>query len=111
MRAGRLNRLIQIETKTTVLDPEGSFTETWRLWKKVWAEVSQIKGEEQFAAGGVRFAIAYRLTFRWIASGRINVGTNRVNLEGRILDIEAVEDMNMPRKQISLVCTEGMTDG
>jgi len=46
IRAGRLDRKITIERKTTTTDSIGGVVETWATWKTAWSEVVPVSGRE-----------------------------------------------------------------
>jgi SPP1 family predicted phage head-tail adaptor len=69
MRAGRMDRLIRIETLTVGKDAQGGETRTWALLAEVWAEVKPLSGTERLLAAQVtaqallKFRIRYRDDF------------------------------------------------
>ena len=50
MRAGRLDRIILIQRKTTSADSFGEPIETWATVATVWAEMVPVRGQERYAA-------------------------------------------------------------
>lgn len=50
MRAGRLDRLITIQRKTSAVDSFGEPIETWATLVTVWSEMIPVRGQERYAA-------------------------------------------------------------
>lgn len=69
MRAGRLDRRIQIQTLTVTRDAHGGQLQTWTTLATVWAQVIPMRGKELFEAAQfqpgaeVKFVIRYRDDF------------------------------------------------
>lgn len=66
MRAGRLNRRIQIQSYTETQDSLGEITQAWSTTATVWAAIEPLNGREYLEARAineetrVRFRIRYR---------------------------------------------------
>jgi head-tail adaptor len=50
MRAGRLDRKIELQRKTTSLSASGSSIETWSTFATRWASVAPVRADERFSA-------------------------------------------------------------
>lgn len=53
IEAGKLNRRIQLQSRTRSRDGQGGITETWTTYSTVWASMRPIRGDERLAAGVV----------------------------------------------------------
>lgn len=90
MRAGDLDRTIEIQTFTTTTDGVGKEKKNWTPLYTVRAKVTPVRGEERFAAlqntaaAEVKFKIRYREDISTL---------NRIVYEGRTYDIVAVMEL------------------
>jgi len=65
MRAGRMDRLIRIETLTVGKDTQGGPTESWALLAEVWAEVKAFSGTERLLAAQVTPQALLKFRIHW----------------------------------------------
>ena len=59
-----MNRIIELQTKTTVNDLYGSEVETWTPLDKVWAEKLEVKPSERFIKTSARTVNTSQAKFR-----------------------------------------------
>lgn len=65
MRAGKLDRRITLQTRTAVQSVSGEYTETFANLATVWAEVTDLRGREFFAAQQKNADVTTRFRIRW----------------------------------------------
>jgi SPP1 family predicted phage head-tail adaptor len=69
MRAGRLDRKITIQRKTTTVEESGQATETWAdLAANRWAAVLPLAGDERFAVPEIGANQQAEFQVRWSSS-------------------------------------------
>ena len=90
MQAGRLDRRITIERKTTVPDEVGDPVESWAELSTRWANVKHQGGREFLAAGAERTEARTVFTIRYFDGLR---RTDRINYDGAIYDVEAINEL------------------
>jgi len=93
VRAGEKNRRIEIQKVTTVKNSLGELTETWAIFREVWAKVSYInmrKGGEAFAA--MMIQSEQWLIFKTDYIAGISPKTHRIKWEGKIYDIRSANE-------------------
>lgn len=105
MRAGKLRHLISIETPTST---KGKFSDkvvTWELFRKVWANIETLKGNERATASASWPTSDVKITLRYIAGV---LPTMRVVYEGSIYSILNVNDVELNHQEIILTTETGM---
>lgn len=110
MLAQRLRHRITLQQKTVTQDPLGTaITQAWSDWLAAEpAEVVPLSGREFIQAGGKHAAVTARITIRW----RPGVdATMRVLFDGGIYNIEAVLPDPSGRRWLTLMVSEGASDG
>lgn len=103
MRAGRLRHRVRLERKTTADDGAGGVTETWAHYKSVYAAVIPLAGQELFAAQQVMPRVSHRVELRYDSGVTADM---RVNHRDRILDIQAVLNIDERDRETHLLCEE-----
>lgn len=91
MRAGRKDRRIIIEAQTTAKSSFGSDTETWALYKEVWAEVMPVQGDERNGADQLTSEAFTNFRVDYISA--ISPKTHRIKYEGKIYDIRYTQEI------------------
>lgn len=87
MRAGKMDRLITIQTFTTTQNDYGEPVETWTTLASVWAERVPMSGREAFAADQLAALSLVKFKIRY----RSDVDTkNRILDAGSYYDIRSV---------------------
>lgn len=67
MRAGKLDRRIAIQRKTTTQTSDGEPVETWSTLSERPASVQTIQGDERFASEQLSAVTQFLFTVRWAA--------------------------------------------
>jgi len=83
----RLNKRIEIQTKSTTNDESGGFKNTWATSKKVWAEIKPTDLYENFEGEKISEKISHIITTRYISDLRIN---NRIKYNDRMFNIKGI---------------------
>jgi SPP1 family predicted phage head-tail adaptor len=103
MQAGKLNRRVTIEQKSTVQDAYGQPVETWTEVATVWADIRDQTGKEYFAAQATQNPVQTKITIRYRAgilpAMRVVHGSGTYN-------IEAV--LGQDKISLLLMCSRGL---
>jgi SPP1 family predicted phage head-tail adaptor len=87
------NDLIEIQQVTETRSTEGGVTETWSTFKKVWAKVEQVSGNENYTADMIvyndvkSFEIYYNI-------GQSVTAKMKIIYRNETYDITSIEDKN-----------------
>ena len=103
MRAGRLRQRVQIKTPVEARNAYGERITTWSTLATVWAAVEPIRGREFFEAETVQAEITHRVILRYYPG---IVPRYRVVFEGRVLEIQAVINVDERSRELQLMCRE-----
>ena len=100
---GRMDRLIDIQEKTTAQDGAGQPIEDWTdLSTNVWAEWIPVSGREFFAAQQTNATALAQFRIRYRSD--ITVGSHRIVYDGNTYDIaEAEEDKRFGYKEFLFI--------
>jgi len=109
MRAGTLDQLITIESRADTVNGFGQSVPTWSIFAAdVPAAYEPARGREYFAAQALTVAESARFRIRWLSGV---VAGQRVQYDGKIWDIAAVEEMYRRQRETHLYCSTGLTLG
>ena len=87
MQAGKLDKRVTIQQRSTTQDAYGQPVETWADVATVWAGIEDISGREYFAAQSTQNAVQTKITIR---NGLSILPAMRVVQGSDIYQIEAV---------------------
>jgi len=90
MRAGALDRRIEIQRAEVVQDEYGQPIETWVTVADCAAEVRPLKGIERFTAEQLAAHVDTRFRIRWLPD---ITPQNRIVFDGRAYDVQAVLEL------------------
>ena len=107
-RSGAFRHQIIIEHHTEVTDEFGQAIKTWATFVTPFAAVKPLRGQELFASQQYNAKITTRIRTRYMANITADM---RVSFGGRLFNIESVIDPDERKKEIHLMCSEGMNDG
>jgi SPP1 family predicted phage head-tail adaptor len=103
--AGKLNRRVSLQTRTTTSDSGGGVTEVWSTasGNTRWARVRSLSGWEQDRANQQAAAIQWEVTLRY--DGDVTANGFRILYGARVLNIRAVlpDERNA---MMALLCEE-----
>lgn len=88
MRAGRKDKRIEIQALTEGKGDYGADTETWTLYKEVWAIMIPIGGREPYVSN--QFTSELDTLFRIDYISGISPKTYRIKYKGLVYDIYSV---------------------
>lgn len=103
MQAGRLRHRIQIKTPVEARNSYGERIVTWSTLATVWASVEPLRGREFLDAEQVQAEISHRVRMRYYPGILPNY---RVVFGGRVLEIQAVINVNERNREMQLMCKE-----
>ena len=104
MRAGELNKLIDIQQVSHVSDNMGGTTDTWSAYaSSIWAAIWPISAKEQVMSAREEMEITHRVKIRYLsgltAKMRIKYGT-------RYFDITSIINTEERGKEMILLARE-----
>lgn len=103
MRAGRLRRRVQLQSKTTTRNDYGEPVETWSTQATVWARVRVGRGQEMRRGDVADAQYTHEIGIR----ERSDVDERwRALWNGRTLDIVGVSPPEKPGGEMVLMCKE-----
>lgn len=108
IQAGSLNRVVQVQERSNVVDDFGQQQLVWNTVLTARASVEPLSGTEVVAAGALLGQTMLSVTMRYRPS--INVGM-RLVYEGAIYNILNVLDDQARHRKLTLTCSEGTTRG
>lgn len=99
---GRRHRVLIQEAKETRTD-KGSVSVQWlTVWKR-WAEITAVSGSEVYAGRTLHAETSHLVVFNFVKGLTVK---HRVLFGGRVLDIQAINDIEERGKFHELQCTE-----
>ena len=105
MNIGLLNTPISITKNEVAVDAIGNHKNTWVPYYHCHATVSSEAGKENTDAGLVIDSSKIDFTMRWCKKAAAIDSTHyRVESNGELYDIKAIDHMNFKRKCIKLSC-------
>jgi SPP1 family predicted phage head-tail adaptor len=114
MRGGTLNRLIQIQARTTTQDTFGGQSSTWTTIGSVYALIEALSGSERMAAMSYSTDVSHRVTCRFDPTLFVDprvIATYRVLYGARIFNIEAALNIDEANRTVQLLASEGLNNG
>ena len=99
-KAGALDRRVTLRAKTTLNDDLGQPVDTWADVVTLWAEKTDLRGREFFAAQAVNAEIETRFRLRWRAGVTAAL---RLVCDDRDYDIVSVAELGR-REGLELMC-------
>lgn len=108
MNAGKLRHRVTIQELVRADDGYGGIIETWQDVATVWAAVEPLRGSERYRAQQVQAELSHKVTMRYQAGVKPQM---RLLHNGRVLNIEAVIDVEERHRWLELLCSEVIRDG
>ena len=105
MYAGKLRSRIIIERETHTPNDSGGQNITWSTYKKVKALVKPKSGTERVRGMQLESPLTHTITIRYTKD---ILPTDRINFNGRYMQIRAVVDIEERNRWIELSCQEGV---
>ncbi|MCY0385653.1 phage head closure protein [Robbsia sp. Bb-Pol-6] len=108
MRAGTLNRLVEIQQPGDVKDKLGQPVPGWVRFARPWANIRTVNGREYAAADSERSEVTTSIQIRY----RDDITTSmRVVHRGVVYKIHAVLPDEAGRECVYLACSNGGSNG
>lgn len=101
MRAGNLNRLITIQSKTVTKDTFGQDIETWGDNFQIWASVTTTGGGEFYAAQKLNSEISILFKVRYTSSITV---LDRIIYDNKTYGILYLNNIDGMRKELQIAC-------
>lgn len=108
MRAGELDRRVQLQTREETDDEAGEPVVTWTDFAQVWAAVEPQSGSEFVTEAQPHAVGTVRIRIRYLAGVQEKM---RAVYDGVPYDIKSVRNIDEQRKEMYLIATKGMSDG
>lgn len=113
MDAGQLNSRVTLQSRVTTQDTAGGQVETWVDVATVWASIAPATGRELLSAQVLHIDAPRTITLRWqpIFANPQTVAAMRIRYGSRVFDIHSSVNEDEARRWLTLLCSEGMTNG
>lgn len=93
MRAGGMDRRVEIQHVTRAEDPAGQATETWATVARVWAGVLPLTATERALRPMTRAEETRRFRLRPNSHYKLDPANFRILFEGKAWDIEGISEL------------------
>lgn len=103
MSVGKLRHRVTIQGLIRADDGYGGITETWQDVATVWAAVEPLRGTERYRAQQVQAELSHKVVMRYREGIKPHL---RLLYNGRVLEIEAVVDVEERHRWFELLCSE-----
>lgn len=113
MQAGNLRKRIKLQQKVGTRDSWGQAVNTWQDVATIWAQVEAGPGKEALHGKQVESETSQKVTVRYraeLADPRA-VNAWRFSFDGRTMNIQACMFIDMQKRYVTLLCSEGLNDG
>lgn len=113
MRAGDLRHRAVLQQQVNTTDSFGQQALTWTTLATIWCQISPISGREALLAQQVQSEITHQITCRYRPEFAVpkTVATYRLLFGSRAFNITSSINKDERNREITLVATEGLTDG
>jgi SPP1 family predicted phage head-tail adaptor len=108
MRAGDLRRRVTIQKRQSTQDGDGQRSETWTAVATVPAKIEPLGGRELLLAKAMGAESTHQVTMRYRADLD---ATMRIVYQGRIFNINNLNDPDARHEAVVAMCTEGANVG
>ncbi len=100
--AGKRDRLITIQTRTTAQNANGEDIETWSAFSTQWVSINPLSGSEYVYAKQISSTVTHQVELLYVAGVTT---TMRIAYGSRTLFIESVLELDR-RAGLRLLCRE-----
>ena len=104
IKLGDLRHKIAIERETKTSDGMGGETVTWSAVFNPKVKIKPMRGNERLQAMRLEATVSHVITMRYVSGV---LPSDRVNYNGRLMQIRAVINVNERNKWLELYCDEG----
>jgi SPP1 family predicted phage head-tail adaptor len=108
-----LNRLVMVQEREMTQDSFGGQSIDWTDVKQVYAKIRALTGKEIFAAQAVQSEVTHEIIVRYdaiFADPKV-AAAYRLVYNSRIFDVSACMNEDEADQVITLLATEGLSDG
>ncbi len=106
--SGQLRRFATIEQRTTTKDTTGQALDTWTTVCTPYVDIQPAAGREMLAGEAIASRVSSIVEMRYRSD---ITAAMRLRYAGRILNIEAVLDVDTRHERLNLMCSEGLNRG
>lgn len=110
MSLGKNPKRITLQTGTPGKDAAGGSTTVWVDWKRPWAKVAPLSGNERRATDHGGQVVEARTEFVIHYQPGVDESM-RVSYAGKFYNIRHVKDINEAHEYLVLTCDTGVNDG
>ena len=103
MRAGRLDKKIQVQRYVSSRDANGGVVKGWSFLAALWAEVRQMTGNELIQAQQIEARAQYKITLRANGVSRGITTQNRIQYKDQVINILSVVNVREQNRQIEIL--------
>lgn len=105
MRAGTLNRRVQIQKPVTTTDADGTESIVWTNVSTLWANINELQGTDRLEAEQLQHPLTVQVTVRYQPSNKINPAM-RVVYGNRVFEVHSVVPDQEPPRSLTLFSVE-----
>ena len=103
MKAGKLNKRVNIQSVTETRDDSGGVVETWTTEITVWVSIESMTGKELFAAQELQSEITHKINMRYLTGMTTK---KRILYGSRIFNILSVDMDTKQGKELVIMAKE-----
>jgi SPP1 family predicted phage head-tail adaptor len=111
MRAGRLDKRLEIEQPISTQDVTGSPVVSWLAVGTMWASINPIKGRETLTGNQIISTMNVRIRIRHHPLLSNISPTWRLKYNGVIFNIVSIAHVYLGNREIEIMCLSGANDG
>lgn len=113
MQAGKLRNWVTIQTRVETRSASGGSTITFEDAFDLPAQVTDIRGQEFFAASQLQSSVSSRIRIRYDSRVRVGMGVKFVEDVDvtRQFEIQNILRSDTSRREMQLMCIERQSDG
>jgi len=108
MRAGTLDKRVQIDSRVEADDEAGEPIVTWTPFATVWGAIEPQRGREFVTEAQPHAQGDVRIRIRYLPGVQEKM---RASCAGVLYDVQAVLDLKESHDEMHLICIKGMSDG
>ncbi|MDD2728176.1 phage head closure protein [Malikia sp.] len=113
MRASDLRHQVTLQRRDTTRDTTGGQVTSWTDVCTTRAGIAALSGRELQAAQAIHAEVTHSVTLRYRPEfvNPTQAAALRLLFKGRVFNIAFVDNLDERRREINLVCSEGLNDG
>jgi SPP1 family predicted phage head-tail adaptor len=113
VRAGDLRHRAKLQQQVDTQDSFGQAVQTWATLATIWCQISPLSGREALIAQQVQSEITHQVICRYRPELAVPkaVATYRLLFGARVFNITSSVNKDERNREITLMATEGLTDG